>query len=212
MASHIISSGFPVKILAALPLVAALAVTAPLAAHAEDEGLTPAKAEAFNARVFGGRIGAKASACFVRHYDATHLAQHRKQKVSSMKLLLTADNKPDEGMSYAYKAGIRFRDRPGNFDAASGCGQIENGDKEIRFTCDADCGGGGIEVGMSEDNKSAIVHLDVIGVYDRKHPKRDPISLEGGADDKLFRLDRVDASECAELMPGHKEVASVQRE
>jgi hypothetical protein len=34
--------------------------------------------------------------------------------------------------------------------------------------------------------------------------------LEGGADDKVFRLDRVDASECAELT-GHKEVASLQR-
>ena len=199
------------KILAALPLLAALALASPLTAHAEDEGLDPAKAEAFNALVFGGPIGAKATACFARHYDANHLAQHRRQKVSSMKLLLSAENKPEEGLSYAYKIGVQFRNRPGNFDGGSGCGQIENDDKEVRFTCDADCGGGGLEVGMSKDSKSAIVHLEVIGVYDRKHPKRDAITLEGGADDKVFRLDRVDNSECAELMPGHKEVASLQR-
>ena len=87
----------------------------------------------------------------------------------------------------------------------------EDGNKDIRFTCDHDCGGGGIEIAMAKDSKSAIVHLEVIGVYDRKHPKRDPITLEGSADDKVFRLEHVDISECVELMPGRKEVASLQR-
>ena len=63
---------------------------------------------------------------------------------------------------------------------------------------------------MSKDDKSAIVKLEVIGVYDRKHPDRDAVTLEGGTDDKVFRLDRAETSECAELT-GHKEVASLQR-
>jgi hypothetical protein len=201
------------KILAALPLVAALAAACPLVAHAEDEGTNPAKIKAFDTQVFGGPIGKKATACFVRRYDANHLAQHRKQKVSSMKLVLTAENKPKEETSFAYKVGVQFKNKPGNFDGGSNCGHMEeeDGNKEIRFTCDVDCGGGGIEIAMAKDNKSAIVHLEVIGVYDRKHPKRDAITLEGGARDKVFRLDRVDNSECAELMPGHKEVALLQR-
>lgn len=200
------------KILAALPLVAALAAAAPLA-HAEDDGIDPAKAKAFDNSVFAGPIGNKAFACFVRHYDATHLAQHPKQKVTAMKLLVTAENHPGEPTSYAYKAGFQLRNRPGNFDGGSSCGHEtdEDGTKEIRFTCDVECGGGGLDIAMSKDNKSAIVHLEIIGVRDRKHPRRDELTLEGGTDDRVFRLDRVDNSECGELTAGHKEVASLQR-
>jgi hypothetical protein len=199
------------KILTALPLLAALAAASPLAAHAED-GTDAAKLEAFDKRVFAGPIGDKAVACFVRSYDTRHLAQHPKQKISTMKLLLTAENKPDEPTSYAYKAGVQFRSRPGNFDGGGSCGHMvdENGKKEIRFTCDADCGGAGLEIAMSKDNKSAILHLNVIAVWDRKHPDGDAESLGGGADDKVLRLDRVDIKECAELMIDHKEVASLQ--
>ena len=198
------------KILAALPLAAVLVL--PLAAHAED-GVPTAKLKVFDAKVFGGPIGERASACFVRRYDASHLAQHPKQKVSAMKLLVTAENHPKEETGYAYKVGVQFRNKPGNFDGGSHCGHMvdEDGKKDIRFSCDVDCGGGGLEIAMSKDNKSAIVHLDVIGVWDRAHPKRDAITLEGAGDDKVFRIDRVDISECAELMEGHKVVASLRK-
>ena len=198
------------KFLVALPLVAALVV--PLAAHASD-GMSPARLKAFDVKVFGSPVGAKASACFVRRYDASHMAQHPKQKVSAMKLLVTAENHPKEDTGYAYTVGVQFRNKSGNFDGGSHCGHMfdEDGKKELRFTCDVDCGGGGLEIGMSKDNKSAIVHLDVIGVWDRAHPKRDAITLSGEGDDKVFRVDRVDISECAELMDGHKVVASLRK-
>lgn len=199
------------KILTALPLLAALAAAAPLAAHAEGDGIDPAKSKAFDSRVFAGPIGDNASACFVRHYDASHLAQHKKQKVTAIKLLVTAENHAGEPTSYAYKAGFQFRNRAGNFDAGSGCGRIEDGSKQIHFTCDGDCGGGGIDMAMSKDDKSMIVHLEVIPIWDRKHPNRDEKMLEAGADDKVFRVDRVDNSECAELLPGNKELAALQR-
>ena len=201
------------KLLTALPLLAALAAAAPLAAHADDDGIDPAKAKAFDSRVFAGPVGNKAFACFVRRYDASHLAQHRKQKVTAIKLLVTAENHAGEPTSYAYKAGFQLRDRSGNFDGGSSCGHEtdEDGKNEIRFTCDIACGGGGLDIAMSTDNKSAIVHLEIIGVRDRKHPKRDELTLEGGTDDKVFRVDRVDNAECAELLPGNKEFASLQR-
>jgi hypothetical protein len=197
------------KILTALPLLAALAAAAPLA-HAENDGIDPAKSKAFDSRVFAGPIGDNASACFVRHYDASHLAQHKKQKVTAIKLLVTAENHAGEPTSYAYKAGFQFRNRAGNFDAGSGCGRIEDGSKQIHFTCDGDCGGGGIDMAMSKDNKSMIVHLEVIPIWDRKHPNRDEQMLEAGADNKVFRVDRVDNSECAELHRGNKELAALQ--
>jgi hypothetical protein len=201
------------KILTALPLVAALAAASPLPAHAQDDSIDPAKATAFDTRVFAGPIGNKAFACFVRRYDASHLAQHPKQKVRAVKLLVTAENRAGEPTSYAYKVGLQFRNRPGNFDGGSSCGHMidEDGNKDIRFTCDAACGGSGLEIAMSQDNKSAIAHLDMIAIWDRKHPDRDAEALDSGTDDKVFRLDRVDNGECTELFTDHKELASLQR-
>jgi hypothetical protein len=199
------------KFLAALPLAAVLAV--PLAAHAGD-GIRDAKAKAFDARMFGGPVGEKASACFVRRYDASHLAQHPKQKVGAMKLLLTADNQPNEPTAYGYKLGVQFRNKPGNFDSSSSCGHMvdEDGKTVTGFVCDTSCEGSGMEIAISRTSKTAIVRLNSIGVSDRDNPDGDAITLESGADDKVFRLDRVDASECAELVSDHKEVASLQRD
>ena len=204
-----------------LLLALTMATLLPHAASAQDtnkgtnkdnDKAEKAREAAFDKRVFGGAIGTKAAACFVRRYDASHLTQHPKQKVAAMKLLLTAENHPKEPTAYAYKVGVQFRNKPGNFDGGSNCSHMvdDDGTKSVSFSCDVECGGGGIEVAMAKDDKSAIVKLEVIGVYDRKHPKADAVTLEGGADDKTFRLDRVDTAECAELT-GHKEVASLQR-
>jgi hypothetical protein len=199
------------KFLAALPLAAVLAF--PLAAHA-GTGIPDAKAKAFDAKVFGGPIGEKAAACFVRRYDASHLAQHPKQKVGAMKLLMTAVNQPNEPTAYAYKVGVQFRNKPGNFDSSSSCGHMvdEDGKTVVGFVCDTSCEGTGIEIAISGNNKTAIVRLNSIGVWDRNNPDGDAITLESGADDRVFRLDRVDISECAELTDDHKEVASLQHE
>jgi hypothetical protein len=201
-------------------LLLALTVAAllPQAASAQDnkqdnnDKAEKAREAAFDKQVFGGPIGKTASACFVRRYDASHLAQHPKQKVAAMKLLLTAENHPKEPTAYAYKVGVQFKGKSGDFDGGSNCSHMveEDGNRAISFSCDVECGGGGLEISMSKGNKSAIVKLEVIGVWDRKHPDRDAVTLEGGVDDKVFRLDRVDASECADLT-GHKEVASLQR-
>jgi hypothetical protein len=199
---------------AALFLALTMAVLLPQAALAQDinDKSDKAREAAFDKRVFGGPIRDKAVACFARRYEASHLAQHPKQKVSSMKLLVTAENHPKEPTSYAYKVGVQFRNKPGNFDGGSSCSHMvdEDSKKAISFSCDVECGGGGLEIAMAKDDTSAIVKLEVIGVYDRKHPKGDAVTLEGGADDKVFRLDRVDNSECAELL-NHKEMASLQR-
>jgi hypothetical protein len=125
---------------------------------------------------------------------------------------VTAENHPKEPTAYAYKVGVQFRNKPGNFDGGSACSHMADDDgKKISFSCDVECGGGGLEIAMSKDDKSAIVNLEVIGVWDRKHPKKDAVTLEGGADDKVFRLDRVDNAECADLLTHQKEMASLQR-
>jgi hypothetical protein len=201
------------KILNALAVVATLAAAAPLPARAQDDGLDPAKAAAFDKRVFGAPLGQKASACFVRRYDARHLAQHPKQKVAAMKLLVTAETPPGEPTNYAFHAGVQFRDRPGHFDGGTSCGHLlnEDGGHEITFSCSVECGDGGLEIALSKDDKSAIVRLTAIAIWNRKTPDGDIESLQGGADDKVFRVDRVDSKECAELLSNREELASLQQ-
>ena len=82
----------PTKGLAAkmkLALSAALAVatfTGP--SHAQD-AIDQEQADAFNVRTLPP--GDKAYACFVRRYDADHLARHPKRKVGMMRLLVSAE-------------------------------------------------------------------------------------------------------------------------
>jgi hypothetical protein len=54
------------------------------------------RATAFDNRMFAGPLREKTYACFVRRYDASHLAQHPRLKVSAMKLMVTAENPPEE--------------------------------------------------------------------------------------------------------------------
>ena len=94
------------------------------ACHAQ-EGVDKAKATAFDARMFGAPLSQKTYACFVRRYDASHLAQHPKQKVSAMKLLVTAEDAPeDKTVNYSFRLGFKYRHRAGNFDSSGYCNHI----------------------------------------------------------------------------------------
>jgi hypothetical protein len=130
----------------AVTLIAA-AVTTPAA------GGSPARAgesdDSFAGRLFAGNLDkqAKSYACFVRVYDAAHLKQHRLQKVSAMKLLLTAEQVPeDEALNYSFRLGVSFRHRPGDFDSSGDCGHIKASESEqgkTQLGCSVDCDGGG---------------------------------------------------------------------
>src|SRR5688572_13724165 len=77
-------------------IVAAIAsIVGTHSCHAQ-EAVDKAKATAFDVRMFAGPLNQKTYACFVRRYDASHLAQHPKQKVSAMKLLVTAEDAPED--------------------------------------------------------------------------------------------------------------------
>ena len=96
------------------------------AALAQDGAIDQTTAAAFDARLFaavpGYAPGKKTYACFVRHYDADHLARHPKQKVSAMLLLVTAEIPPDEKvLNYSFRLGVSYRQRPGDFDSSGYC-------------------------------------------------------------------------------------------
>lgn len=202
-----------------LSLFAAFILAALTSAAVAEEGddireAGKAEAETFNTRMYSGAPGNKAYACFVRRYDADHLARHPKQKVATMKLLISAEvDKEDKELHNSFRLGFRYRHRSGDFDSSGSCNHAvftRNGG-EVRLGCGVDCEGGGIGVALSKDDKSAIVRLERVRVWQNNKPDDDAEqSLVAGADDKIFRLDRTDNSECASLVTDRKELAALR--
>src|SRR5438093_11412689 len=101
--------------------------------------------------MFGGPLSQKTHACFVRRYDASHLAQHPKQKVIAMKLLVTAEDAPeDRTFDYSFRLGFKYRHRAGNFDSSGYCSHIvaEKASGAIRLVSGVDRAVGDIGVRM----------------------------------------------------------------
>ena len=111
------------KLALLLPLALAAFVGAARAEEADDlREASKAEADTFNARIYAGTPGNKAYACFVRRYDAEHLARHPKQKVASMKLLVSAEvDGEDKQLHNSFRLGFRYRHRSGDFDSSGSC-------------------------------------------------------------------------------------------
>ena len=173
--------------------------------------------DSFASRLFAGNLGkeAKSYACFVRVYDAAHLKQHPLQKVGAMKLLLTAERMPeDEALNYSFRLGVSFRYRPGDFDSSGDCGHVKGSESEqgkTQLGCSVDCEGGGITVELARDDKSALVRLDSIRIWRNNKPDEDGFPLSGGADDRVFRLDRASLDRCRSLVTDRQELAAMRR-
>jgi hypothetical protein len=198
-----------------IALIGFIAASAPLPARAQE---TTELMTGFAERLYAGapNPARKTYACFVRVYDAAHLAQHPLQKVTAMKLLVTAEKMPEmEGLTHSFRLGLSFRNRPGNFDTSGYCGnaRINEGQKTPRIGCAVDCDGGGIEIGMSPDNRSAMLYVET-GVRIWRNNKPDDeasmTSLRAGADDRVFRLDRASLDQCRPLVHDRKELAAMR--
>lgn len=200
-----------------LAAAAALAISAAGIAtgHSEEEGIDKAKAAAFDLRMFSKAPGKKAYACFVRRYDADHLARHPQQKVNAMKLLVTAEIPPEEKIiNYSFRLGLKYRHRSGDYDSSGSCSHFvpEDRGNDIHLGCGVDCDGGGIGVAISKDDKSAVIRVERVRIWQNSKPDEElSDALVGGADDKVFRLDRADTSECASLVTDRKELAEIRR-
>jgi hypothetical protein len=150
----------------------------------------------------------------VRAYDAEHLAKHPKQKVGAMKLLVQAEYAPEDKITnYSFRLGVKYRNRPAHFDSSGYCNHVvaDDAGNEIRYGCGVDCDGGGIGVAVSKDDKSAIIRLERIRIWQNSKPDDEGSELVAGTDDKVFRLDRVDIRECASLVTDRKELAALKQ-
>jgi hypothetical protein len=203
------------KLALLLPLALAAFIGVARAEEADDiHEASKAEAETFNARMYAGTPGDKAYACFIRRYDAEHLARHPKQKVASMKLLVSAEvDEEDKQLHNSFRLDFKYRHRSGDFDSSGSCHHVifvKEGN-EVRLGCGVDCEGGGIGVALSKDDKSTIVRLEQVRVWQHNRPDEDAErSLVAGADDGIFRLERTDANECASLVTDRKELAALR--
>ncbi|MET3912404.1 hypothetical protein ABID59_006775 [Bradyrhizobium sp. S3.3.6] len=208
-------SGAIMKLALILPLAFAAFIGAARAEEADDiREASKTEAETFNARMYAGTPGKTAYACFVRRYDAEHLARHPMQKVASMTLLVSAEiDSEDKQLHNSFRLGFRYRHRSGDFDSSGSCHHVAftKDGGEVRLGCGVDCEGGGIGVALSKDDKSAIVRLASIRVWLHNKPDDEAErSLVAGHDDGIFRLDRTDNSECAALVTDRKELAALR--
>jgi hypothetical protein len=163
--------------------------------------------DSFAKRVFAGKVAdkGKSYACFVRRYDAAHLAKHPAQKVTSMRLLVSAELVPeDKALNYTFAMALTFRDRRGNFSSGGSCGHPtasqETADKLV-LGCSVDCDGGGVSLELVNADKSVLLSIDRVAIWDDNKPDDERASLEGGTDDRKFRLDRVSLDQCRSLIP-----------
>ena len=199
-------------------LAAALALTmASGIANAEDtDGMTPEAKAQFDKRIFTKEPAARAKtfACFVRRYDADHLAHHPDQKVTAMKLLVTSEwFEENKSLDHHFRLGVNFRNRRATFDSSGSCNHFhpEEAKDETRLGCGVDCDGGGLGIAMSKDDKSVIVRLDRVCIWQNNKPDDEAGSeLVAGKDDGMFRLDRASLDECRSLITDRKELAALR--
>jgi hypothetical protein len=196
---------------AAIAIFAAV-MAAGYGARAEDGD----NGEAYAKRLFANNFAKqdKSYACFVRRYDAAHMAKHPLQKVTAMKLLVTAQMVPeDKTLNYSFRLGVNFRHRPGNFDSSGDCGhpsEFQESADKMHIGCGVDCDGGGISVELAHADKSTLIRLERIRIWRNNKPDDEGLDLSGGADDKVFRLDRAKLDECRSLITDRKELAAIR--
>jgi hypothetical protein len=174
-------------------------------------------ADEYVQRVFAAPISLDKTtyACFTRSYDPEHLAEHPQQKVSAMKLLLTAQKYPEDNeMNYSFRLGVKYRSKSGNYDSSGDCGHgrfVDEKSNEAMLGCGVDCDGGGINVALSNGDKAVIVKLERIRIWKDKNYDEDAAQdLVAGADDKIFRLDRTTLKDCESLVTDRKELAAMR--
>jgi hypothetical protein len=203
-------------LLCAALIVAGLVQTPAVQAQtAPVEAAQPKYGAAFAEQMFAGKVDQdKSYACFVRVYDSAHLARHPLQKVKSMKLLVTGEKSSDlPVLGYSFRIGLNFRARKGNFDSSGSCGSAgitESPAHKTMLGCGVDCDGGGISIEMTPDNRATLVRLERIRIWQNNKPDDEGLDLSGGADDKIFRLDRANLDLCRSLITDRKELAAVR--
>jgi hypothetical protein len=143
--------------------------------------------------------------CFARDYDAAHLKSHPAQKVTNLLFELHYHTfEPDQYFpqgqrNYYFTLAAKVRDVKEALYSSGECSPWDTG-----IFCGVDCDGGGITLSSQPDG-SIRIGFDpeiprlrmTIGCGEDETGQT--YELTPGADDKEFRLERVDLSACKTL-------------
>ena len=134
--------------------------------------------------------------CFIRAYDKAHLARHPDQLVTAVKLRIKRPP-PDTGAQYWFDFEARVRGRNDSLHTSGICNE-----KAAGLHCFVECDGGGVDVVNRGDH--VMMYLERIRVAACGEELKDDgggEELRRGKDDRVFRLDRVNARACAGMKP-----------
>jgi hypothetical protein len=156
----------------------------------------------------------KTEACFGKAYDAEHLRQNPKQRVTRFHLFRdftvdqTAESPPlsasefleqdGEGGDVGLMAYVGFRDKPGVFTNWLGCRKGREG-QGVR--CGVECDGGGFKISgrgpaLLVENEGFVV-TGGCGANEDDHERRD--FVQPGEADRQFVLDPLPLAQCTAI-------------
>ena len=155
--------------------------------------------------------GDEAQACYARTYDAAHLKKHPKQKVTDMVFFLrysafseeeralTFSGQHGHDFRYDFTLAAKLRGDAETLYASGECGSTS------RIGCGVECDGGGVELDpKAHETGALLVRLDRDYSFIRMTPgcgdgEEDAVTLEAGADDKVFKLTKSPLMLCRSM-------------
>ncbi|MCC0003100.1 MAG: hypothetical protein H6871_09090 [Methylobacteriaceae bacterium] len=152
--------------------------------------------------LFGAAPGALARACFTRQYDARHMAAHRGQRVSAMKVLVTRETMPEYrgAERYRFRLSASLAGKSGLFESSGECTASSDG----ALVCGVECDGGQIVFAPRPATQSVRATVEYLRIWrlnaQPEEGAEQDLSISGG-EDKLFRLDRAPSEACRRLLP-----------
>ena len=153
--------------------------------------------------------GPDAQACYARTYDPDHLKRHPNQKVTEMVFSLRyVTLGEDEAVivategggtekryfNYDFTLAAKTKEHDRTLYASGDCASAEG------IGCGVECDGGGIEIEpMAGKDDTILVRLERIRMTLGCGEGADEIELEGGEDDKVFKLTESPVAICTSM-------------
>lgn len=150
-------------------------------------------------KLFGRDPGASAAhACFIRRYAKAHLASHPDQNVTTMLAYVSKQEGTDP--YYGINLQVNFRQLNKPFQVSGSCGEnAETG----ALGCGVEYDGGSLIVRVKNEQSILVDIPDSVRLFDPSASDEFadlPKGARFGADDKLFRLDRTELSDCLPII------------
>ena len=149
-------------------------------------------------KLFGRDPGSSAAhACFIRKYTKAHLASHPDQNVTTMLAFVSKQEGNDPYYSISLQVNFRQLGKPSQ--VSGGCSQNEKG----ALGCGVECDGGSLGVRVKNAQSILVDIPQSVRLFDPSASDEFadlPKGARFGSDDKLFRLDRTDLSDCVPVI------------